>query len=681
LLPNSGIIYASRDDALPDRSNRFNPTIPGAASDSKRASPSDYQLDPTRKPNGIVLIRGQQLFRGGNTPTAPSDINALVREKGLTLVSNLPVYIKGDFNPHGNIPPVPAGAPPASFTEVEEFTDRVNDTWLNFYQRTKNQLNSNFACRAGDPRLPKCTTGDFWRPANVLADAVTLLSRNYRFGFRNEGDFDLRNNAGAAAVWPRRQQGFFNNNFVTNGLSSGAFSTNGNLALTNAPPNTRLTDSTYTADFTPGLFTSSYFNNFVTPVQRRGPFPEYLMETCTKLPVSECTDNDWFVDPLTNSPRTATVAAAAGAYSAPNPIVTTPSFQAGSTVDPPLPELQRFPRRVAFQRSATNQQLPNAATPTPWGINNGTITAGVGAPRTGSTNALWFAAVNTAGNVTYDATNLPYRLNRNTTDPGTTDGSRVTLPTLATSTVPLPTPITLPTAYSYRGSQPLLMPVPQLFNGSQVVPPGTLPGPGNLANKGWMPRAVPTTFNLIIAAGDTPSRALDTANGDFNGGLQNLPRFLETWSSDRVFTIPTNIRGSFIQQNRSAFSTAPYLPILPPTFSATVSAPLASLFALSVNPPAPIPPAVYRIQGARIPYFTPPARNWGYDVGLLSQPPDLFTQKFTTPSTETRPAEYFREVARNDEWVETLMCGVVASDQQPVGGQIATSIRSSNCLP
>jgi hypothetical protein len=677
LLPNSGIIYASRDDALPDRSNRFNPTIPGAASESKRASPSDNQLDPTRKPNGIVLIRGEQLFRGGNTPTPPSDLNALVREKGLTLVSNLPVYIKGDFNRHVNSP---TGAPVGGFTEVEEFTDRVNGTWSNFYDRTKNQLDSNFACRAGDPRLPKCTTGDFWRPANVLADAVTLLSQNYRFGFRNEGDFDLRNNAGAGAVLPRRQQGFFNNNFVTNGLSSGAFSTNGNLAFTTDLPNTRLTDSTYTADFTPALFTSSYFNNFVTPVQRRGPFPEYLMETCTKLPVSECTDNDWFVDPLTNSPRTATAAVGvtgSASYAQPNPIVTTPSFQAGSTVDPPLRELQRFPRRVAFQRNLGNQELPNAATPTPWGINNGTIAAGVGAPRTGSTNALWFAAVNNAGNVTYDATNLPYRLNRNTTDPGTTDGSRVTLPTLATSTVPLPTPITLPTAYSYVGSQPLLMPVPQLFNGSQVVPPGTLPGPGNLASKGWMPRAEATTFNLIIAAGDTPSRALDTANGDFNGGLQNLPRFLETWSSDRVFTIPTNIRGSFIQQNRSAFSTAPYLPILPPNFPATMADRLASLFALSVTPPAPLPPTTYNIQGDRIPYFTPPTRNWGYDVGLLSQSPDLFTQKFTTPSTEARPAEYFREVARNDKWVETLMCGVLADSA--TANQNATAIRS-NCL-
>jgi hypothetical protein len=64
LLPNSGIVYASRDDALPDRSYRN-----GDPEQSKRVSGSDSRLDPTRKPNGIMLINGLFLFRGtGNTP-------------------------------------------------------------------------------------------------------------------------------------------------------------------------------------------------------------------------------------------------------------------------------------------------------------------------------------------------------------------------------------------------------------------------------------------------------------------------------------------------------------------------------------------------------------------------------------------------------------------------------------
>jgi hypothetical protein len=682
LLPNSGIIYASRDDALPDRSSRSaNPLT------DKTLSPTDYLLDPTRKPNGIVLINGQQLFRGGTTPTNPNgNLNAVVQEKGLTLVSNLPAYIKGNFNLHGNIPPANPGAPAPAFIEVEEFTDRVqNPSWGNFY--TRSTLNPSFACRQGDPRLPNCQ-GDFWRPATVLADAVTLLSQNYRFGFRNEGDFDLRNNAGAAAVLPRRQQGFFNNNFVTNGLSSGAFLTNGDLVPpAGAPPATVLTDANYAAAVNSASLPlwSSYFNNFVTPVQRRGPFPEYLMETCIKLPVSECTDADWYVDPLT----TVSVTQPGRRFSdIPGGTTYTPAtrltdYRAGTTVDPPIRELQRFPRRVAFQRPLV------PATPQPLGIDGGgNIAAGVGAIR--GNNALWFAAVNGSGNVAYDDTNLPFRLNPSAAGP--TDGSKVPLPTLAAARSAL-LPLTGSSAtYSYQGSQPLLVPVPQLIGVTPVT--GSSPyDPRGIApaqTTGWISQAVSngTTFNLIVGAGDTPSRTLDADDGDFNGGLQNLPRFLEIWSNaDAGTSIANNIKGSFIQQTRSAFSTAPYLPILPPTFvPANPVDRLATLFARSTDR-ITVANALtgsealttYNIQGARIPYFTPPTRNWGFDVGLLSQPPDLFTQRFTIPSTKTQPAEYFREVGRDDDWVKTLMCGTVAPDQEHPNQQATSIISRTEC--
>ncbi|MEG4498946.1 hormogonium polysaccharide biosynthesis protein HpsA [Microcoleus sp. F10-C6] len=679
LLPNSGIIYAGRDDALPDRSSRSTNSLT-----DKTLSPTDNRLDPTRKPNGIVLINGQVLFRGaGNTPITPTDLNAVVREKGLTLVSNLPAYIKGNFNLHGNIPPADPANPTPEFTQVEEFTDTVDPDWGNFYTRT--ELDSNFACRAGDPRLPNCTVGDFWRQATVLADAVTLLSQNYRFGFRNEGDFDLRNNAGAAAVLPRRQQGFYNNNFVTNGLSSGAFSDNGNLVGAAGASATPLTDATYVAQ--PNLanlpLSSSYFNNFVTPVQRREALPEYVMEVCTKLPVSECTDADWFVDLRASGQTAKTLLDAGTPYTSPDPVNPgTSTFQAGSTVDPPLPELQRFPRRVAFDRTASPPQ-PLAITDAA-----GTITAG-GNGRLG-TNALWFAQ-NNGGNAAYTQTNPLYLVNIDGLSTGNIDGSRVPLPTwvAAGSTTPLPQVTTVPAA-PYDGSQPLLMPFPQ-FLGVTGAPDGLPQGTNAAQGTGWVSHAVAdTTFNLIVGSGDTPSRALDTSSGDFNGGLQNFPRFLEIWSDSSTGTaIATNIRGSFVQQNRSAFSTAPYQPILPQNFPADTVAQLASLFALSpdpagqpailANPPNSLSPTGYNIQGGRIPYFTPPARNWGFDVGLLSQPPDLFTQKFTTPSTKTQPAEYFREVGRNDPWVTTLMCGRVAPDQPTNANQVATSTRPAGC--
>lgn len=605
LLPNSGIIYASRDDALPDRSS------------SATVSPTDSQLDPTRKPNGILLVNGKELAR---VPGSSATVADVVMEKGLTLASNLPVYIKNEFNPHSG----------------EEFTQAVGD-FSAFYDRTAANLNKNFACRPNDPRLGgKCTTGDTWRPANILADAVTLLSKNYRFGFRNEGDFDLRNNAGAAAVMPRKQQGFYSNNFVTNGLSSGEFKADGNLKA--QADSITVTDANYVTTSPP--ITSSYFNNFVTPVQRRGKFPEYLMEVCNKIPVYACTDADWFVNPQTQ------IRANVGVSSA--------DWLAGTTATPPAPQYQSFPRRVAFQRNrpANDLVLDANNNPTPLGISGTTVAAGPGTNLT-TDNSLWFATTATAGGttVTYGSEKFPYVFNQ-----ARKDGSGADLPQLVAGTK----------------SQPLLMPVLQIQTvtaapaaaSSTTLPEGT----GVVRATGWITRAVNTTFNMVVGSNDTPSRSLGNV-GDFNGGLQNLPRFLESWNSGAV---STNIQGSFIQFGRSAYNTAPYVPILDPaaTQQTASSTKLRSLFDSPPNPPIPAPPAVdykggvpmafYRTDGNRtLPFFSPPARNWGYDLGLLSQPPDLFTRKFTTPPTKRTPDEYFQEVPRNDEWVQTLLCAFI----------------------
>ena len=612
LLPNSGVIYASRDDALPDRSARSKDE-----NTDKLVSPTDSLLDPTRKPNGIVVIKGEKLFRGKPGPVRPNPYTVadVVREKGLTLVSNLPVYIKGEFNKHNQ----------------QEFSTPLTDNWSNFYT-DRGLLNPNFACRAGDPRLKDCTTGDNWRPATVLADAVTLISGNYRFGFRNEGDFDLRNNAGAAAVKFRREQGFYHNNFVTNGLTSGAFLNDGKLFTGTG---TALIDSAYA---TPQL-NSSYFNNFVTPVQRRGNFPEYLMETCIKLPVSECTEADWFVDPFTpvSTQTGRKVSDVIGATSTYDSTTRLSTYKAGTTADPPIPALQRFARRVAFPRTAGT--LAGGATPQPYGISGGTVSSIT--PATRKDNSLWFATTATATDtsVTYGNDPLPFVVNRNVTD-----WNNKTLPVLSVlSTTPTP--------------QPLLMPVLQLQTVGTATASAALPTGGKVVKEtGWLPRATATSFHLIVGAGDIPSRALDANTGDSNGGLQNLPRFLESWQINNV-DISTDIKGSFVQLNRSAYSTSPYLPILPTTtlkslFDRPTASPIAAYTA---------PATAYRTDVNRLPYFFPPQRDWGFDVGLLSQPPDLFTQRFTTPPRKTQPDEYFREVGRDDKWVQTLMCAELAA--------------------
>jgi hypothetical protein len=209
--------------------------------------------------------------------------------------------------------------------------------------------------------------------------------------------------------------------------------------------------------------------------------------------------------------------------------------------------------------------------------------------------------------------------------------------------------------------QPLLVPVLQIH----VTKTGD-PGSSTLTDINttrWLSQAEDTTFNLVVAAGDIPSRP----NGDSNGGVQNLTRFLENWNpggpgGNIPSTKNTNILGSFIQLTRSAYATAPYTAVLK-------NAPPTSLFGNDY-------PKTYKIQnaGGTVPTFVAPNRLWGYDVGLLSQSPDLFTQLFTTPTTETESDEFFREVSRDDIWVKTLLCAkrdddltvnAVDDDQRP----------------
>jgi hypothetical protein len=58
----------------------------------------------------------------------------------------------------------------------------------------------------------------------------------------------------------------------------------------------------------------------------------------------------------------------------------------------------------------------------------------------------------------------------------------------------------------------------------------------------------------------------------------------------------------------------------------------------------------------RIPFFMPLLGTGVMTWALVSQSPDLFTQRFTAPPSQSTPDEFFREVPRNDPWVETLMC-------------------------
>ncbi|MEH2170361.1 MAG: hormogonium polysaccharide biosynthesis protein HpsA [Nostoc sp.] len=629
LLPNSGIIYASRDDAQKDASN----------SASENVSATDYRLDPERRPNAIMLINGSDLSR---------KTNYRPEEKGLILATELPVYVKGNFNLHTKQEfktPDLLPAPSASNYDTK------------FYTRAETNRDPDFACRPSDPRLPNCTTGETWRPASVIADAVTLLSNSFREGFRNEGDYDLRNNQGSDPnlVLSRLKVGFWNNNFVT---SSKFLIDSGGDAYYQGTPTS--TDNN-----------SSYLTNFVTPIQRRGTFPEYVMEMCFKIPVSECGVLDWYIgydgDQTIQSHNLPANAERS-------------KLLAGTTAQLAQPGFERFARRVAYKRNTSGQTVKtdgtfipfNTATPVVLGIktvggkkvvdqfSNGTL------PET-ATNALWFATTtdtNYGGapgsgldKIEYNATNrLFFRYHRPPASslrdfPGTTTGLILTARDAT--------------------YQPLLEPVLQL-QVTTVAPQdqgyASLAGLSSLVkNTRWLSQASATTFNLVVAAGDSPAR-VGPNTYEINGGLHNFVRFLENWDG-----VDANINGSFIQFKRSIYATAPFQAFVrpgPTTAPATTADPnftdTASLaknnsifFRVlhSARPGYTSDSTYVTNPSGEAPFYMPPNRNWGFDVALLAQNPDLFAQRFVTPAADP-PNEYFREVGRDDLWVKTLLCAV-----------------------
>ncbi len=539
-------------------------------------------------------------------------------EKGLVLASNLPVYVLGNFNKHTQ----------------EEFITALASDLGNFYSRS--DLNPNFACRTGDPRLPNCTTGDAWRPASVLSDAITLLSTTYHTGYRSDGDYDLNNNLGDnTSITAFQKYGFATNN--TNVVNAAWYDTSNNdypFAL----PTTK---------------NSSYLNNLVTPIQRRindtnNLKAEYLMEVCGKLPVSACDSltlaTDWWV----TLPGDAIYPAGIKASDAANSLGLTfdiTKHKAGTTAVPPDPSYLSYPRRVAFLRGTvanpvTRGKLPTTYTngelaldsnniPTIIGIKGVKITSfplstfNTSSPST-KANALWFQTADLS------------------TNPFTRTPNINTNPPYFTLT-------------SGTSDQPALSPVLQIkvaFSTSDENS-STQIGPGSQQDSYWLQQAasVGTTFNLVAAGGDTPARPRED-----NGGLHNFVRLLENWNPTGASSNSyiAKINGSFIQRTRSAYATGPLV---------------AYLNGSSLTP--------YPINNAsgQVPYYQPPNRQWGYDVGLLSQSPDAFSQKLAiTPNN--KPNEYFREVGRDDTWVQTLLCAkkaidstyAVDADQRPTSG-------------
>ncbi len=647
LIPNSGIIYASRDDAEPDKSN------PNSAD----VSATDFQLDPNRRPNAIMLINGSDLSR--NDTYKPE-------EKGLILASNTPVYVKaqkitgqevGFFNRHTQ----------------EEFSDiklKEKQQWgEDFYKRKT--LNPQFACRKG--QFKTCTTGETWRPASIIADGITVLSADFREGYRNEGDYELRDNLGYAtlgysypggstetdlqidfnrdgnidntttisagnvpAVVAARINGFWDNNFVTSFPWKDAKADN---------------EYGFPELFAGGELKSSYFNNFVTPIQRRGDFNEYVMEICRKSTVAACTPNDWVVGYDGNKNVKARELK-------PNDTTyTVDKLGAGTTARFPIDTQDwRYPRRIAFLRDENNKLVLAGGLPIPLGVKGDNVTklSDIGSDKDNSGQINYYPyADHTVDGKQYKAFasgNRPRR-HRNalwfkTNNAGVENYGRN-----------YPLWIQNPTLFATSRSQlaedqPLLVPVLQIqypFR-SPADNTTTLTENKDVFNHDnkWIQQATDTETNLIFAQGDTPARPTES-----NGGLENFVRYLEKWRNTRHIA-----QGAFIQFKRSSYATAPWWVFEEAHSNANNG---FSSTPTTFGYPQGYRTAVTNVGNlGRSPFYAAPTRFWGYDVALLSQLPDLFSQRFASPTTNA-PNEYFREVSRDDRWVKPLLCAA----QQP----------------
>jgi len=175
LLPNSGIIYASRDDALPD----LNTTT-----EESYWVPIDFILDPTS-------------WAGSGWSTALTYHETIIRveEKGLILITNLPANIRGNFNLHKK---------PGSGATVEEFTDTLANDWSDFTV----VINSTKTLPVGSSNMVVCSDGDQWRLTTIISDAITPLSDTFCGWFPRSGTTTSRNNEGSSVTQVRHKKWF-----------------------------------------------------------------------------------------------------------------------------------------------------------------------------------------------------------------------------------------------------------------------------------------------------------------------------------------------------------------------------------------------------------------------------------------------------------------------------------------
>jgi hypothetical protein len=180
-LPVSGIVYAFREDAI--REDAIARPAAGTATDARTANPTDPALtgsgistksvdfvpDPARRAHGFRLRNGSQLKRH-----ADRGIPANENVRGLSFFTDDLVYIMGYYNLHQK-GGEDSNDPRSSADEtnrLEEFTQKLPIDRL--YNET--EFYDNRTTRDSD--FTNANTNR-WRPSEILADSITILSENF----------------------------------------------------------------------------------------------------------------------------------------------------------------------------------------------------------------------------------------------------------------------------------------------------------------------------------------------------------------------------------------------------------------------------------------------------------------------------------------------------------------------
>ncbi|MFH7244918.1 MAG: hormogonium polysaccharide biosynthesis protein HpsA [Spirulina sp.] len=177
--------------------------------------PVDFIPDPERRSYGFRL----RTFSG-----APADFSgtSFARDMGMTFVTDNSVYIQGDLNPHSE--------DGTTSKILEEFTQTLWNGNVNFgndFYNKRTTLNT-----AKFTVLDK----DHWRPVELLSDAITILSNNFKDGAVEDGILANRPNSEGAATSSYMNQNrptSPSTNLVRSQLETG---TAANTAPTNGSP-------------------------------------------------------------------------------------------------------------------------------------------------------------------------------------------------------------------------------------------------------------------------------------------------------------------------------------------------------------------------------------------------------------------------------------------------------------